>query len=168
MKLIVGLGNPGEKYKNTRHNVGFILLDKFASHHEFPKWEMSSKLKAFVTKNSDFVLLKPQTLMNGSGYSVSAALAFFKIELDDLVVVHDDVDIEFGSLKIQTGRNSAGHRGVEDIIQKVGSNKFKRIRIGIGRPNRSGDVSDHVLSMFSTDELRYVDELKLEEYINKG
>lgn len=153
MKLVVGLGNPGEKYKNQRHNVGFMLLNKFAKEHNLT-WETSSRLKSETNRFSkDIMLLKPQTFMNNSGEAVSLACSFYKIEPKDVTVVHDDVDLPLGEYKKQFGAGAAGHHGVEDIILKLGTKEFNRARIGIGRPqNPNIPVDQFVLQDFSEEE----------------
>ncbi|HLB52030.1 aminoacyl-tRNA hydrolase [candidate division WWE3 bacterium RIFCSPHIGHO2_12_FULL_38_15] len=152
MKLIVGLGNPGKEYKNNRHNAGFILIDLLAEKLGL-SWKFERKFNAEICKNEKFVLVKPQTFMNDSGLSVSKAIKFFKIDLDNLVVVHDDVDLPFGEFKYKKGSGTAGHHGVADIAEKVGSLDFWRFRIGVGRPgNNKFDVYGYVLGDFSDEE----------------
>jgi PTH1 family peptidyl-tRNA hydrolase len=155
MKLIVGLGNPGKEYSRNRHNAGFIIVDEIASKNSLP-WENSSKFDADVDISKDFILAKPQTFMNKSGEAVSKILNFYKIDLKDLYVIHDDVDLPFGEVKKQLGAGSAGHKGVESIIEKVGTQDFWRIRIGIGRPSDNTPVEDWVLRDFNSEELTLV------------
>lgn len=153
MKLIVGLGNPGKEYKNNRHNAGFILIDLLAEKLGL-SWKFERKFNAEICKNEEFVLVKPQTFMNDSGLSVSKAIKFFKIDLDNLVVVHDDVDLPFGETKFKKGSGTAGHHGVADIIEKLGNIDFWRFRVGVGRPENSKfDVHGYVLGDFSDEEL---------------
>ena len=155
MKIIVGLGNIGPKYLETRHNVGFMMLDELAYNRDC-SWSENKKLKAKICKpDSDLILAKPQTFMNRSGESVSKIISYFKkAEPKDVIVVHDDVDLEFGEIKLQQGRGSAGHNGVQDIIDKLGTNNFWRFRIGIGRSdNENVSTEDWVLQKFSENEL---------------
>lgn len=145
MKIIVGLGNPGEKYKNTRHNVGFMLLDKYARETNL-SWSMDSKLNALIIKTSQFMLIKPQTFMNNSGDTVSKAINYYQAVPDDLVVIHDDVDLELGRTVFRKGMGSAGHHGIEDIMQKIGTKDFWRLRVGVGRPQEDKfEIADYVL-----------------------
>jgi PTH1 family peptidyl-tRNA hydrolase len=159
-KLIVGLGNPGTKYTWTRHNVGFMVLDRLA-HHE----GASLAKKSFAGLYGDVAcwgerlhLLKPQTFMNLSGQSVSPALNFHKIHLDDLIVVHDDIDIPFGQIRVKKGGGHGGHNGLRSLMKELGSGEFVRIRVGVGRPP-FGDSADYVLSPFSKDEMSQLSEL---------
>jgi PTH1 family peptidyl-tRNA hydrolase len=156
MKLIFGLGNPGKEYENTRHNVGFILLDKYAADKGL-KWLKQDKFKAETAREGDTLLVKPQTFMNNSGDCVSLATNFYKAKPEDVLVVHDEVDLEFGRTKKQLGGGSAGHHGVENIVEKLGTDAFWRFRVGIGRPgNTQFDVMDWVLSDFSDQELEII------------
>ncbi len=153
MKIIVGLGNPGNQYKKYRHNTGFILLDKLAEERGL-KWKKSSRFESEIAECGDFILVKPQTFMNNSGDAVSKLFNFYKISPDDLIVVHDDVDLKFGTVKKQKGKNPAGHHGVEDIIEKVGTKEFWRLRVGIGKPeNKNIPVDKWVLQDFSDEEI---------------
>lgn len=153
MKLLVGLGNPGDKYSKTRHNAGFILIDQLAEKMGFT-WRSEKKFNADITGNSETLLVKPLTFMNNSGEAVSKTLSFYKIPTDSLVVINDDVDLPFGTYKVQTGASSAGHHGVESIIEQLGTKEFKRIRIGVGKsPDGKIPTTDWVLMDFSDSEL---------------
>lgn len=148
MKLIVGLGNPGEKYKDTRHNIGFIFVDKLSDENDVA-WKFEKKFNAEIARFDDTLLAKPQTFMNNSGESVSKIMNFYDIELEDLLVVHDDIDLEHGNIKVEKGRGSAGHKGVQSIIDHLGTNEFERMRIGVGRPdNPNIETEDWVLMNF--------------------
>jgi PTH1 family peptidyl-tRNA hydrolase len=151
--LVVGLGNPGTKYQGNRHNIGFMVVDRLAEQHaRDPFREKFSGLFARASvEAAEFGLLKPHTFMNLSGTSVQKALAFFKLELSQLIVVHDELDLPFGVLRIKKGGGSAGHNGIKSIVQSCGSPEFVRLRVGIGRP-RSGSGEHFVLSDFSRDE----------------
>lgn len=163
MIFIVGLGNPGKTYERTRHNAGFLALDTFAKKQGFPPFKLSSKSKAFVSESilgsAKVVLVKPQTFMNKSGASVKSLLK----QGGELIVVHDDIDLPLGTVKVSKGRGSAGHKGVESIIEALGSKDFTRIRIGIqpltGKPE---DVEDFVLQKFSQKELPIVQDSIIE------
>lgn len=151
MKLVVGLGNPGEKYAKTRHNVGFRILDEilktYAASPSFNK-----KFEAIVySLDEDRLLVKPQTFMNVSGKAVNRLANFYKVKPEGLLVVHDDVDLEFGEVKHVFGRGSAGHKGVQSIIDATGSDQFSRVRVGIGRPNVPIDIEEWVLQNFTED-----------------
>jgi peptidyl-tRNA hydrolase, PTH1 family len=153
IKLIVGLGNPGPQYSLTRHNIGFLYLNFLPMiYAEFPSWQQ--KFQGLFTKGTiaqeDVKLLQPQTFMNLSGQSVAACCQFFKIEPQDVLVIHDDSDLEFLKIRVKQGGGNAGHNGLKSIEQHIGNN-FWRLRLGIGRPAR-GDLADYVLSAFSKDE----------------
>ncbi|MEI6650158.1 MAG: aminoacyl-tRNA hydrolase [Candidatus Moraniibacteriota bacterium] len=156
MILIVGLGNPGKQYERTRHNVGFAFLDFLATSWGFPSFEQSPKWKGSVSAGTrdgqKVILLKPETFMNRSGESVSALMSFFKLTSEALTVIHDDLDIAAGTFKIAKGSGAAGHNGVADLIGKLGTKDFTRIRIGIGRPPENVPADAFVLSPFSDEE----------------
>ncbi len=159
--LIVGLGNPGDKYKNTRHNVGFMALDSLVG--DGITWK-SEKQALTATQNIDghkFIFVKPQTFMNNSGDAVGALVSFYKVPLDNLVVIHDDMDLKLGDFREKTGGGSAGHNGIRSIDSVVGSD-YKRIRIGIGHPRDYGlpmDPADWVLGKFSDAELKEINKI---------
>jgi len=151
--LVAGLGNPGAKYARNRHNAGFMVIDRFAIEHgaaAFRERFQGGFVKLSVS-GTDVVLIKPGTFMNLSGRSVQQALHFFKVALSDLVVVYDEIDLPFGTLKIKRGGGTAGHRGVASIVENCGGQDFCRLRVGVGRP-LSGAVEHHVLSDFSAAE----------------
>lgn len=159
MKLIVGLGNPGSEYAGTRHNLGFEVVDKIVA-GKIASPEMNKKINALVYKLGGVVLIKPQTFMNLSGRAVKAALDFYKIELTNLLVVHDEVDLEFGEIKHQYDRGSAGHNGVGSVVVALGSKEFHRLRIGVGRPeNPSVETADFVLQKFPKEDKEVVQRL---------
>lgn len=151
-KLIVGLGNPGAEYAETRHNLGFAVIDKIiAGKSSSP--EINKKMQGIVYKLPDLVLIKPQTFMNLSGVAVVQAVNFYKIDLNNLLVIHDDVDFELGEIKHQFDKSSAGNNGVDSIIKNLGSQAFHRLRLGIGHPkNPQMQTADHVLDKFSPEE----------------
>ncbi|OGC70427.1 aminoacyl-tRNA hydrolase [candidate division WWE3 bacterium RIFOXYC1_FULL_39_7] len=160
MKLIVGLGNPGDKYIKTRHNVGFILLENIVRERGL-EFTTEKKFDAEIALEPEYIFLKPHTFMNNSGRAVSKALNFYKIDPENLIVIHDDVDLLIGKLKNQTGANSAGHRGVESVITELGTKEFRRIRIGVGRPVDTSkyNVEDWVLSDMDSDDLTAITHL---------
>lgn len=196
MKLIIGLGNPGEKYEGTRHNLGFTIIDQFLRDFEpveKTKWDESAKLKSFIVstvwprksgESEKIILLKPKTYMNNSGLSVSLAKEYYNIDAADIWIIHDELDLPVGSMKIRFGGAAAGHRGVESIIATLGTDKFWRFRLGIGvghekhtsrlmredggrekliARRKIHDVEDFVLSSFSTR-----DRSKVKEIIKHG
>lgn len=160
MKMIVGLGNPGEKYLNTRHNTGFVILDEFALSKGL-SWKSAPKLKSSVCLTDNFILVKPQTYMNESGRAVSLVKEYYKIDLEDICIVHDDVDISIGQTKLQKGAGHAGHKGVISTMEALGTKDFMRFRVGIGRPDSDCGipVDDYVLRDFSLEELDIIKKL---------
>ena len=153
--LVVGLGNPGREYERTRHNAGWLALDELARRHG-GSWrsKFSGSLGEVRVGDAKVALLKPETYMNESGRSVGAAARFFKVEPEQVLVVHDDVDLESGRLQARGGGGLAGHNGLRSLAQHLGSQDFLRLRIGVGRPGR-GDprsVADWVLSPFAPEE----------------
>jgi len=153
--LVVGLGNPGREYERTRHNAGWLVLDELSRRHG-GSWrsKFSGSLAEVRLGELRLALLKPETYMNESGRSVGAAVRFFKVEPEQVLVVHDDVDLEPGRLQARAGGGLAGHNGLRSLAQHLGSQDFLRLRIGVGRPGR-GDprsVADWVLSPFAPDE----------------
>lgn len=170
MKLIVGLGNPGKKYEKNRHNAGFIIIEKLREIFEFPNFEFFKKFEAEISEGNiegeKIILAKPQAFMNNSGNSVHKITGFYKLAPENILVVHDDLDIDFGTTKISNDSGAAGHNGVQNIIDKLGTKNFKRIRIGIeGEEKRKsrvipGDV--FVLQDFSEEELETIENLAKE------
>jgi peptidyl-tRNA hydrolase, PTH1 family len=163
MKLIVGLGNPSEKYDNSRHNLGYLVLDSLLQKEEKLKrtfWTEEKKFKALVHEitlgTEKIILLKPTTFMNDSGISVQGYSSYFKIDPQDIVVVHDELDMPLGKIRIRFGGSGGGHNGVNSIIERLGTDKFLRLRLGIGkearRVNPQHDTSDYVLGTFETHE----------------
>jgi len=153
MILIVGLGNPGEKYKNTRHNVGFRVVDELKKDLNLADFDFDKKSNSFFSKNSGLLLVKPDTYMNLSGQAVNSLNSYYKIKEEDKIIVHDDIDLPIGQIKISKDRGSAGHKGVESVIKNLGTKNFIRIRIGIkpksGRPKKT---EDFVLKNFNKEE----------------
>ena len=153
--LVAGLGNPGREYERTRHNAGWLVLDELARRHG-GSWrsKFSGSLSEVRLGDARLALLKPETYMNESGRSLGAAARFFKVEPEQVLVVHDDVDLETGRLQARAGGGLAGHNGLRSLAQHVGSQDFLRLRIGVGRPGR-GDprsVADWVLSPFAPED----------------
>ncbi|MGA8942992.1 MAG: aminoacyl-tRNA hydrolase [Thermoactinomyces sp.] len=158
MKLVVGLGNPGIKYAKTRHNIGFWVIDRLSEKWGIPvnreKWRGVTG-EGFV-HGEKVVLLKPMTYMNLSGESVRAAVDWLKIDLDDLCVIYDDLDLPPGQIRLRLKGSSGGHNGMKSIIRHLGTDQFKRIKLGIGHPAGKRPVIDHVLSSFSKEELEQI------------
>ncbi|MBU1669421.1 aminoacyl-tRNA hydrolase [bacterium] len=150
MLLIVGLGNPGTQYENTRHNIGFKVIDKLVS--DFGARDISkNSFYGELFKSSDILLLKPMTFMNLSGKSVQAVKNFYKIELEDIVVIHDDIDLPFSALRFKNGGGHGGHNGLRSIDGILGK-EYVRIRMGVGKPEYKSQVADYVLHDFSVEE----------------
>lgn len=158
MKLIVGLGNPGKKYAKTRHNIGFVVLDKLKEalqKYGLSDWELSKKFNAQICggaiNNQKILLAKPMTFMNLSGLAVGLIAHYYKIAPNDIIVIHDDKDIKLKEIKLQTNRGSAGHNGVRSIIENIGSPDFTRVRIGIASENKKkmDNTAKFVLKKFS-------------------
>ncbi len=174
--LIVGLGNVGKQYDGTRHNIGFACVDELASRQDFAPWIEKTDLKCAVTTNtigdSRVILIKPTTFMNLSGEAVQAVMHFYKIPLQQVLVVHDELDIPFGQIRTRTGGSSAGNNGIKSIIQHLGE-EFDRVRIGI-QTDTPMEASDFVLARFSKQEQAELPALLKEstailtEYIHGG
>ena len=154
MFLIVGLGNPGTKYENNRHNIGFMAVDAMHRRHNFSAW--SEKYKGQISKGEitgmSVILLKPMTFMNLSGESIQQTANFFKIPPENIIVLHDELDLEPLRVKIKVGGGNGGHNGLKSAQQMLGTANFKRIRMGIGHPGDKDKVSPYVLSDFSKKE----------------
>lgn len=182
MKLIVGLGNPGEKYEKTRHNLGFMTLEKFLKDYEDVKnttWNENKKFKSDIAeftwqskatgKETKLILAKPKTYMNNSGMAVSLLASYYHIKPENIWVICDDIDLQVGFLRIRFGGGTAGHRGTESILEALGTDKFWRFRMGIGRPGHMKDgefftkdrkdIDDYVLGTFSGQEWGKIREL---------
>ncbi len=154
MYLILGLGNPGKRYQYTRHNIGFMVLEKIAA-----QWKVELKQKSFDAlwnrgKIADInvLLAMPQTYMNLSGNAARKLLAYFKLDISNLIVIHDDLDLPFGTIRLKTGGGDAGHKGLKSITTCLGFADFMRIRMGIGKPSDRTPVEDYVLQKFNPDE----------------
>lgn len=166
MKIIVGLGNPGQKFEKTRHNIGFLVIDNFAGKNNFPEFNFSKKFNALISENDldgeRVTLVKPQTFMNSSGVAVKKIVSNIKTTRPVLVVIHDDIDLPVGIIRIVKNRGPAGHKGVNSIIKEVGTKNFIRLRIGIRpaqsyRPNYR--TEEFVLKKFGKEEEKIVKEV---------
>jgi PTH1 family peptidyl-tRNA hydrolase len=153
MKIIVGLGNPGPEYRNTRHNIGFMVLEELAARYPVEKQE--SKFDALIgqvrIKGEKVLLVKPLTYMNLSGQAVQPLVHWHKLELEDLLVVYDDMDLPLGTIRIRAAGGSGGHKGIKSIMERLASSELARLRLGIGRPS-DRDPVDWVLGRFRPDE----------------
>jgi PTH1 family peptidyl-tRNA hydrolase len=163
--LIVGLGNPGPEHAKNRHNVGFMVVECFADRHVTPgtggvawKSQFKGRVTGVHAGGARCIVLEPQTYMNRSGESVRAAADYHDVPLDRVVVVHDEIDFEFGRVGLKRGGGHGGHNGLRDIIKHLGKPGFVRVRVGVGRP-RHGEVSSWVLSNFSGEDAAFVDDL---------
>jgi peptidyl-tRNA hydrolase, PTH1 family len=155
--LVAGLGNPGAQYARNRHNAGFILADEIHAHYRFSPWKakFDGLLAEGALAGRKTYLLKPQTFMNLSGDSVGPALRFFKLPLSALVVLHDEIDLAAGKIKVKTGGGDAGQNGLRSITATLGPD-YRRVRIGIGHPGDKDRVSGHVLANFTGDEIAWL------------
>lgn len=160
MRLFVGLGNPGAKYAQNRHNIGFMAVDQIASDHGFAPWR--AKFQAQVSEgrlgSEKVVLLKPETFMNLSGQSVGEAMRFYKLTPDDVVVFHDELDIAPGKCRVKTGGGHAGHNGLRSIHAHIGAD-YHRVRLGIGHPGHKDRVAGYVLGDFAKADQDWLDDL---------
>lgn len=155
MKLVVGLGNPGKQYTYTRHNIGFRILDSIVS-----DWQLMPKASALICKQDDVLYAKPQTFMNLSGASVLALIQYYKIDLTDMVVIYDDKDISFGTLRFRSAGSSGGHNGMNSIIGSLGVQDFPRLRIGVAtEAMEKYDTADFVLAKFTKEEEKQLPEI---------
>ncbi len=161
-KLVVGLGNPGSEYQNTRHNIGFRIVDQLAQNYRvaLDRKKFQSHFAEFLSSSGEkVVLVEPQTFMNLSGESVVSWVNFLKIPGENLLVIHDELDLSLGKFKAQWSAGPAGHNGVRSIIEKLGHQRFNRLRVGVGHPGNSHRVKGHVLSPFHKEESLCVEEI---------
>ncbi len=169
MKLIVGLGNPGTVYTHNRHNIGFMCINRFARKHgiRFARKQGQARVGEGEVAGTKLILARPQTMMNLSGRSVSLLVKRSKISPEDLIIIHDDLDLPTGKIRIRQGGRSAGHKGIESIIACLGDTDFIHVRVGIGRPDlmggaatdRDAEVINHVLSDFDAGENKIIAEV---------
>lgn len=154
MKMIVGLGNPGAKYANTKHNIGFIVLDEYAVQKNlaFNKTKFEAVYTEAFIGTEKVLLVKPQTFMNDSGRAVRPLMDYFNVAIEDLVVVYDDLDLPTGKIRLRQKGSAGGHNGIKSLIQHIGTSNFNRIRIGIDRPYPNQTVVNHVLSSFPKEQ----------------
>jgi PTH1 family peptidyl-tRNA hydrolase len=163
IKLLVGLGNPGARYARSRHNIGFMILERLARAHalKFTRQRFQAEIAEGSIKNARVLLARPQTFMNLSGHAVVKLVRFYRVALTDLLVVYDDLDLPLGKLRLRSRGSAGGHHGMESIIAQLGTTDFPRLRVGIGRPNAdtTADATvDYVLGAFSETELVALEE----------
>jgi len=160
VKLIVGLGNPGKQYQQSRHNVGFQVVDRLAgiSHIPISAKRFRTLLGTGTIDSQEVILAKPMTFMNQSGEAVRKAAFFFHTEMEDLIVIHDDMDLPLGRLRFRRRGGDGGHQGVRSIIDSMGGGDFIRLKVGIGRPSKGVDPAEHVLASFDEMERAQLDE----------
>lgn len=158
MFLIVGLGNPGNKYKNTRHNIGFEAIDSIANKYNIDvnRIKFKGEYGEGFIGSEKVILLKPTTYMNLSGESIREIVDFYKLTNEDILVIYDDISLDVGKLRIRKKGSAGGHNGIKSIISHLGTDEFSRIKIGVGQPK--GDLVNHVLGVFSKDELEVLQE----------
>ena len=160
MILIAGLGNPGEKYENTRHNIGFKAIDEIISEFNLPLLDFKPNLSAGVSKGEinkeKIIIAKPNSFMNLSGNSISKIIRFYRVPLNKIIIIHDDIDIVLGKIKIITNRGSGGHKGIESIIKNIGNKNFIRIRIGNSPEKKPLNTEVFVLKKFKEEELKII------------
>ncbi len=173
MKLIVGLGNPGKQYENTRHNVGFMMIDTYIENKNLGSFTQKNNglyLKSKIN-NEDIIFLKPQSYMNLSGEVVKKYVDYFKIDIDNILVISDDLDLLIGNFKLKLNGSSGGHNGLKNIECNLKTKNYKRLKIGISN-NKSIDTKDYVLSKFNKEEITILDNLKsqvidiIDEYLS--
>ena len=163
MKLIVGLGNPGKEFEKTRHNIGFIFLDSFAEKNKISidKEKYNGLYTQTTINNEKVILLKPLSYMNLSGEVVKRFVDYFKINIDDILIINDDLDMPFGKIRLRPDGSSGGHNGLKNIALHLGTDKFKRLKVGISN-DKTIDTKDYVLGKFSKEEKEIINNLKEE------
>lgn len=161
MKLIVGLGNPGKEYSNTRHNIGFQVLDNFALENDvsISKSKNNGLYTEFNYNGEKVVLLKPQSYMNLSGEVVRRYVDFYKVDIEDVLIIHDDIDLDIGTFRMRSKGSSAGHNGLKNIELHLGTQNYKRLKIGVSN-NKQIDARDYVLGNFSKEEEKVLEKVK--------
>jgi PTH1 family peptidyl-tRNA hydrolase len=160
MKIIIGLGNPGEEYANTRHNIGFQVIDLICK--EYDTSLNTNKFGGLFFVEKDVIVAKPINFMNNSGAFVKELIDFYKVKIENVLIIYDDLDSEVGKAKIKTFGSSGGHNGLKDIIQALGTDEIKRLKIGIGRPKNSKGVAKYVLSKIPQSDTVILDKVKIE------
>jgi len=157
MKLIIGLGNPGKEYDNTRHNIGFMIIDNYLGNVKF-QHKFNAAYYETLINNEKVIFIKPETFMNLSGNAVQAFVQFYKVDLSDILVIHDDLDLPVGKYRVKVNSSSGGHNGIKSIIASLNSKNFARLKIGVSN-NKKMDTKDYVLGKFSKEELNIYESL---------
>lgn len=160
MKLVVGLGNPGKKYKNSKHNIGFMALDSYAAANK-STFKKSVKFSSELSIQDNYILLKPKTFMNNSGMAIQKIVSYYNIDLKDVLVIFDDLNLPFAKLRLRMNGSAGGHNGIKSIIAHLSSQNFNRLRVGIGRDSNK-EMKDDVLSNFSKSELKDLSEINID------
>ncbi len=163
MKIIAGLGNPGKEYEHSRHNMGFDVIDILADRYKVSVWksDMKSEIATIIAGGEKVLLVKPQTYMNLSGEAVGAIAKYYKVDLDDIYIVCDDLDLPPGKTRIRKKGSAGGHNGIKSLISHLGSEEFNRFRIGVGHPKDGHTVIDHVLTRPYGDDVALIEEAKI-------
>ncbi len=158
--LIIGLGNPGRVYRETRHNIGFMLVDRVSSRLKtrFLRLQSKALIASIIFQERKIILAKPQTFMNLSGQSVQGLMHFYKLPLENMLIAHDDLDLPVGTIRLRPDGRSAGQRGMKSAIERLGTDEFPRLRLGIGRPPGQMNAPDYVLQNFSISDLTIINE----------
>jgi len=159
-KLVVGLGNPGRKYKHSKHNIGFMAIDHYAKNNQL-LLKVKTSFNAEIAEKGDLILVKPLTFMNLSGIAVRKLIDYYQIDIDQILVIYDDVDLPFGKLRLRYQGGAGGHNGIKSIIEHLGSQVFNRIRFGIDKSDKI-DMKDYVLSKFSKVELKELEDILID------
>lgn len=175
MKLIVGLGNPGKDYEYTRHNIGFIIVDELAKRFNISldKTKFNGLYGMGMVQGEKVILLKPLTYMNLSGEAIRPLMDYYDVDLEDILVIYDDLDLPQGKIRLRTKGSPGGHNGIKSIVQHVKTEDFKRIRVGIGRPQNGMKITDYVLGRFTNEEVNLISDaaqqaaLASEEWLKK-
>ena len=176
MKIVVGLGNPGSEYSQTRHNVGFMAIDAWAAKHGVVTWKnkFEAQIAEIKINNEQVILVKPQTYMNLSGVAVAPIVKWYKAQLEDVIIIYDDMDTTLGKIRLRRKGSAGGHNGIESILVNLGQEDFPRVRVGISRPPQGWTVVGYVLGKFSKEEQGIVVEvlekigLALESWLKEG
>lgn len=156
MKLVVGLGNPGKKYKSTKHNIGFMCLDAYFESKKL-KFKIEKRFNGLAFKNGNTMFLKPHTFMNNSGQSIVTLMEYYNVDVEDVLIIYDDLDLPLGKIRLREKGSSGGHNGLKSIINHINTEEFKRVRVGIDS-NPLIETKDYVLGKFSKEDLKVVKE----------
>ena len=174
MKIIIGLGNQEKKYESTRHNLGRLIIKSFQKKADFPEFKTNKKLQALISKKEEVVLALPETFMNASGQSVKLLAKNYKLKADNIIVIHDDFDLELGKIRISKNKGAGGHKGVQSIINELKTKDFIRFRIGIKPKRKPKDLDKFVLKKFTGTEEKIIKKViektlnAIEVFLNQG